>query len=180
MKLILKRILFYIASFTWGGLMSIIGLLTMLVLLPFGKLETYHGRLYMRIGKKWGGVELGCFFLCDETASEHTLQHECGHGLQNCLWGPLMPFVVCAPSAIRYWIFNQNSYAGKKKFSTIFVSVILAVFGALGVVFFTLEWWILFGICAAMVIYGLIICYWLFCVELPKHEEKPYPKYDDA
>ena len=65
--------------------MSLIGLLTILVLLPFGKLHTYHGRLYMRIGKHWGGVELGCFFLCDETAGEHTLAHECGHGLQNCL-----------------------------------------------------------------------------------------------
>lgn len=103
MKLILKRILFYIVSFTWGGLMSLIGLLTILILLPFGKLHTYHGRLYMRIGERWGGVELGCFFLCDKTAGEHTLAHECGHGLQNCLWGPLMPIVVCIPSAVRYW-----------------------------------------------------------------------------
>lgn len=103
MKLILKRILFYVMSFTWGGLMSLIGLLTILILLPFGKLHTYHGRLYMRIGERWGGVELGCFFLCDKTAGEHTLAHECGHGLQNCLWGPLMPFVVCIPSAVRYW-----------------------------------------------------------------------------
>ena len=103
MKLILKRILFYVVSFTWGGLMSLIGLLTILILLPFGKLHIYHGRLYMRIGERWGGVELGCFFLCDKTAGEHTLAHECGHGLQNCLWGPLMPFVVCIPSAVRYW-----------------------------------------------------------------------------
>ena len=65
--------------------MSLIGLLTILILLPFGKLYTYHGRLYMRIGEHWGGVELGCFFLCDKTAGEHTLAHECGHGLQNCL-----------------------------------------------------------------------------------------------
>jgi hypothetical protein len=103
MKLILKRILFYVMSFTWGGLMSLIGLLTILILLPFGKLHTYHGRLYMRIGEHWGGVELGCFFLCDKTAGEHTLAHECGHGLQNCLWGPLMPFIVCIPSVVRYW-----------------------------------------------------------------------------
>ena len=85
MKLIFKRILFYIISFTWGGLMSIVGLLVLLLTLPFGKFGVYHGRLYKRIGKNWGGVELGCFFLCDETAGEHTLAHECGHGLQNCL-----------------------------------------------------------------------------------------------
>ena len=29
--------------------------------------------------------------------------HECGHGIQNCIWGPLMIFVVCIPSATRYW-----------------------------------------------------------------------------
>ena len=116
MKLILKRILFYIMSFTWGGLMSLIGLLTILVLLPFGKLHTYHGRLYMRIGKNWGGVELGCFFLCDETAGEHTLAHECGHGLQNCLWGPLMPFVVCIPSAARYWYREYIWRTNKEKY----------------------------------------------------------------
>ena len=103
MKLILKRILFYVVSFTWGGLMSLIGLIAMIVTLPFGKFGIYHGRLYKRIGKNWGGVELGCFFFCDETAGKHTLKHECGHGLQNCLWGPLMPFVICIPSAARYW-----------------------------------------------------------------------------
>lgn len=103
MKLIFKRILFYIISFTWGGVMTGIGLLVLLVTLPFGKFGIYHGRIYKRIGKNWGGVELGCFFLCDKTAGEHTIEHECGHGLQNCLWGPLMPFVICIPSAIRYW-----------------------------------------------------------------------------
>ena len=103
MKLVLKRILFYILSFTWGGLMSIIGLFVLLVTLPFGKFGVYHGRIYKRIGKHWGGVELGCFFLCDQTCSESTMAHEAGHGLQNCIWGPLMPFVICIPSAVRYW-----------------------------------------------------------------------------
>jgi hypothetical protein len=103
MKLILKRILFYILSFTWGGIMSVIGLLVLLVTLPFGKFGIYHGRIYKRIGKNWGGVELGCFFLCDENAGEHTMAHECGHGLQNCIWGPLFPFVIAIPSAVRYW-----------------------------------------------------------------------------
>ena len=102
MKLILKRILFYIISFTWGSLMSVIGLLVLLFTLPFGKFGIYHGRLYKRIGKNWGGIELGCFFLCDKTAGEHTLAHESGHGLQNCIWGPLMLFVICIPSAARY------------------------------------------------------------------------------
>ena len=117
MKLILKRILFYIISFTWGGIMTTIGLVVLLVTLPFGKFGIYHGRIYKRIGKNWGGVELGCFFLCDNSADEYILTHESGHGLQNCLWGPLMPFVICIPSAIRYWYREFIWYFNKEKFN---------------------------------------------------------------
>ena len=117
MKLILKRILFYIISFTWGGIMTTIGLVVLLVTLPFGKFGVYHGRIYKRIGKNWGGVELGCFFLCDNSADEYILAHESGHGLQNCLWGPLMPFVICIPSAIRYWYREFIWHFNKEKFN---------------------------------------------------------------
>lgn len=103
MKLIFKRTLFYILSCTWGSIMTAIGLVALLITLPFGKFGIYHGRIYKRIGKNWGGVELGCFFLCDKSAGEHTLAHEAGHGLQNCIWGPLFPFVIAIPSAVRYW-----------------------------------------------------------------------------
>ena len=116
MKLILKRILFYIISFTWGGIMTAIGLLVLLFTLPFGKFGTYHGRIYKRIGKNWGGVELGCFFLCDETAGEHTMAHEAGHGLQNCIWGPLFPFVIAIPSAVRYWYREYIYRTNKEKY----------------------------------------------------------------
>ena len=117
MKLILKRILFYIISLTWGGIMTAIGLVVLLVTLPFGKFGIYHGRIYKRIGKNWGGVELGCFFLCDNSADEYILAHESGHGLQNCLWGPLMPFVICIPSAIRYWYREFIWHFNKEKFN---------------------------------------------------------------
>ena len=117
MKLILKRILFYIISFTWCGIMTTIGLVVLLVTLPFGKFGVYHGRIYKRIGKNWGGVELGCFFLCDNSADEYILAHESGHGLQNCLWGPLMPFVICIPSAIRYWYREFIWHCNKEKFN---------------------------------------------------------------
>ena len=117
MKLIFKRILFYIISFTWGGIMTTIGLVVLLVTLPFGKFGVYHGRIYKRIGKNWGGLELGCFFLCDNSADEYILAHESGHGLQNCLWGPLMPFVICIPSAIRYWYREFIWHFNKEKFN---------------------------------------------------------------
>ena len=117
MKLIFKRTLFYIISFTWGGIMTTIGLVVLLVTLPFGKFGVYHGRIYKRIGKNWGGLELGCFFLCNNSADEYVLAHESGHGLQNCLWGPLMPFVICIPSAIRYWYREFIWHFNKEKFN---------------------------------------------------------------
>ena len=97
--------------------MTGIGLLVLLVTLPFGKFGVYHGRIYKRIGKNWGGLELGCFFLCDETADEYILAHESGHGLQNCLWGLLMPCVICMPSAIRYWNREWIWHGNKEKFN---------------------------------------------------------------
>ncbi len=106
-KLIIKRILFYVLSFTWGFIMSFIGLFPIVVLACMKKVKVFHGRLYATVGKNWGGLELGCFFICGENCqTEHTMAHECGHGIQNIIWGPLMPFVVCIPSAIRYWYFE--------------------------------------------------------------------------
>lgn len=99
-----KLFLFYLISFTWGIIMSLIGLVAILFSLPFRKVHIYHGRLYATWGCGWGGVSLGCFFLCSEDCQYDSLMsHECGHTIQNCIWGPLMPFIVCIPSAFRYW-----------------------------------------------------------------------------
>lgn len=99
-----KLFLFYLISFTWGIIMSLIGLIVILFSLPFKKVHTYHGRLYATWSRGWGGMELGCFFVCGEDCQYDSLMsHECGHTIQNCIWGPLMPFVVCIPSAFRYW-----------------------------------------------------------------------------
>ena len=104
MKLILKRIGFYFLSFTWGFIMSFIGLIAIAVLACMGRVHTFHGRLYGTIGKGWGGLELGCFFVCGEDCqSDYLRGHESGHGLQNIIWGPLGIFVIFIPSAIRYW-----------------------------------------------------------------------------
>ena len=112
MKLILKRILFYILSFTWGLPQTLIGLICIITLAPFGKIHVYHGRLYAAIGKNWGGLELGCFFLRDTTSTEQITYHECGHGLQNIIWGPLMIPVISLPSIIRYW-YRELKYERK-------------------------------------------------------------------
>lgn len=104
-KLLFKRILFYAVSFTWGFITSFIGLIAIGIFACGKKVRTYHGRLYAVVGHNWGGLELGCFFLCcaESANSDYLRAHEMGHGLQNCLWGPLGIFVIFIPSAIRYW-----------------------------------------------------------------------------
>lgn len=33
----------------------------------------------------------------------HTISHEHGHAVQNCVFGVFMPILVTIPSVIRYW-----------------------------------------------------------------------------
>lgn len=85
--------------------MSIPGGIGILVCWACRRVKTYHGRVYGIVGKSWGGLEMGCFFFCCEQSanSDYLRNHECGHGLQNIIFGPLMPFIVGIPSAVRYW-----------------------------------------------------------------------------
>ena len=60
-KLILKRIVFYVLSFTWGIIISLIGLFPIAVLACMKRVHVFHGRLYGVVGKNWGGVNFGWF-----------------------------------------------------------------------------------------------------------------------
>lgn len=168
-----KIFLFYTASFTWGIIMSLIGCFACLGLLITGhKPQKFHDRIYFQVGEHWGGVELGCFFLTDKHTSLSIKQHESGHGFQNCWWGPLMPFVVCLPSAIRYWLRECNTKRGKIIYSLILNLILLGlILGCL------IPGWI-FTIIPLIIIGNLIALYfvcifsWLFFVELPKYGEK--------
>lgn len=109
----MKKFLYYLLSWTWGLPMTLIGLLVAGVCKANGIEENSHaGATYFEFGKGWGGVSLGCFFFCSKRPSEHTKNHEFGHSLQNCLWGPLFPFVIAIPSAIRYHKFMNNTKKG--------------------------------------------------------------------
>jgi hypothetical protein len=111
----MKKILYWIVSLTWGGLMTFIGLIIALVLLITGHKPYKFGyTFYFKVGKSWGGLELGGLFITDSNPSLHTLCHEHGHGLQNLWWGPLFPFVIGIPSAIRYW-YREIKYHRKGK-----------------------------------------------------------------
>lgn len=122
---IFDRVIFYFLSFTWGSLSSIIGLLMMIPFLIIGKVKTFSGRLYgifpKIFGKDWG-FAIGCFYfvannekdICELNIGLHT--HECGHGIQNIIFGPLMPFLVLIPSMIRYWYREIKIKKGKGEF----------------------------------------------------------------
>lgn len=105
--------LYYILNFTWGIIMNIIGGLAAAGLMALGKKPERHaGLVVFRIGRSWGGVNLGIFSIVSEDAPEATLDHEFGHSLQNAIWGPLFPFVIALPSAKRYWTFTNNQKKG--------------------------------------------------------------------
>ena len=107
MKKILSYTVYWILQCTWGIIMTFIGAVAALGLIITGHKPKHMGpTVYFEVGEGWGGMELGGFFLCSKNSSMHTKYHECGHGIQNIIWGPLMPFVVCIPSAARYWLFN--------------------------------------------------------------------------
>ena len=116
----IKIILFYIISFTWGILMTLFGCLCALGLLITGhKPKLFHQNIYFEVGTGWGGFEAGCFFFCCKDHSLHLMQHESGHGLQNLVLGPLMPFIISIPSCIRYWLRECKTLKSKHIFSII-------------------------------------------------------------
>lgn len=101
---ILPKFWYYVILFTWGLPLTLIGAVVFLALMAFGykPLPNMYG-WYIVIGKGWGGFNMGPFSLVSEGVSLHTLQHEFGHSIQTCIFGPLIfPFVVI-PSVCRYW-----------------------------------------------------------------------------
>ena len=104
---------YYALSFTWGIIMTLIGMLVAGVLCLAGKKPTKEGPCWcFVVGKNWGGISLGPVMLMSPAnyKAGRTVGHEFGHSLQNCIWGPLFPFVIAIPSAARYWVreFQQN------------------------------------------------------------------------
>ncbi|MBO4873297.1 MAG: hypothetical protein J5496_07765 [Lachnospiraceae bacterium] len=104
MKPITNKALFYFLNFTWGLPLNIGGLLVCLIMLLTGhKPHRWGPCIYFNAGRHWGGAEWGVFFVTDKEDSIHVKNHEMGHAMQNCYFGPLMPFLICIPSVIRYW-----------------------------------------------------------------------------
>jgi hypothetical protein len=113
---IMKRLskdTFIALSWTWGIIMTLIGFIATKFLNLLGyKTEPNIWGYCTKVGKGWGGVDLGLYCIVSEDASPRTCNHEFGHAIQNCIFGPLFPFIVAIPSACRYWNFTSETKKG--------------------------------------------------------------------
>jgi hypothetical protein len=99
----MSKFSFWFLSWTWGFIMTFIGTIIFTILRLIGY-KPYHNQYgwVVEIGENWGGVEIGPYAIVNKNPSQHILNHEFGHSLQNCYFGPFMIFILLM-SAIRYW-----------------------------------------------------------------------------
>lgn len=100
---ILNKKEFYLLSFTWGLPMTLAGLAVACGMLLTGhRIHRFGPCFYFERGKNWGGMTWGFVIVVCEGAGAGLLAHELGHAMQNCRFGPFMPFLVGIPSSLRY------------------------------------------------------------------------------
>jgi len=104
-------IAFYMLSFTWGILWTLIGLIIALVAVLVNykhiRVSTFLGRIKIVItNKTFGGINLGIIYIVDKYDELGTNIHEVGHSVQNIILGPLFIPLVAIPSGIRYQLFD--------------------------------------------------------------------------
>lgn len=111
---ILKTIGFYLLSFSWGIITTLIGGVGAIFFLIRGvKPKRYKSSLYFEVGSSsWGGVSFGPFIFVDTDTSLSIVYHEWGHGIQNIIFGPFFLLVIGIPSFCRYhyrdWIISDK------------------------------------------------------------------------
>lgn len=178
-KKVLSYIVYWLIQCTWGLIMTLIGAVVALALLITGHKPKHLGpTIYFEVGENWGGLELGGFFLCCKNSSMETKYHECGHGLQNLIWGPLMPFIICIPSAARYWLRTMPTRMKKSLFNLFFLLGSLVI--TTGLACFTgglFHWHWATIIIEVFRIYFALVSIWLTLFEIPKYD-KGYVDYD--
>lgn len=95
---------FYLRSFTWGLPVNLGGAVVSLGMLATGHKPKKYGKcIQFDVGKNWGGGSLGIFMFTGKNVPDSLKDHEHGHSIQNCYYGPLMPFLVNVPSSSRFW-----------------------------------------------------------------------------
>ena len=104
MKFRLNRTSYYILSFTWGLPLTLVGLAVSLLMIITGhRPKRYGWTWYFDAGINWGGSEFGICFVKAGDEGDRICRHEFGHGIQNCIYGPLTPIIINLPSSARYW-----------------------------------------------------------------------------
>lgn len=176
---VLKTIGFWFVQCTWGFIMTSIGAVVILALLIAGKKPQHIGPVvYIQVGKNWGGLELGGFFICCENSSDHIKYHECGHAIQNMIFGPLFPFIVAIPSATRYWLRKFKSHLTKSLFNLVYLISALALttgFACITGLWLHIKW--LTIVIEVFRLYFLMISIWMSAIEIHKYD-KGYVDYD--
>ena len=85
---------FYLRSFTWGLPVNLGGAIIAAGLLATGhRPERFGNCVNFTVGKNWGGGSMGIFMVTCRNAPRQLKEHEHGHSIQNCYYGPLMPLV---------------------------------------------------------------------------------------
>lgn len=175
----MKAFLYWLASLTWGGIMTWIGIVIAIILSPIWiikkrKPQIFGHNIYFEIGKGWGGVNFGAICFVSVGSSNRTKCHEHGHGLQNICWGVLFPFVIALPSAYRYWM---RDFKNKDLFAFLVWGAVILTNIAICVVVGVTGWkWLLY-ICLGLAIYVTALTVWAFLVEIPRYSKNNVP-YD--
>lgn len=104
--------LFYLLSFTWGILWTLVGLLVLAFVYIFMREQVHifpvSGRICILFKeKKFGGISLGIVYMVDANNKTTTHTHEIGHTVQNMFMGPLFIPLVAIPSGIRYQLWGR-------------------------------------------------------------------------
>lgn len=103
-----NRFVFYLLSFTWGLLWTVIGLLTALFIVIVYRKEVrvvkHQGRLRIHFKKKnFGGASMGVVIITSGGfISPRLVKHELGHTIQSARFGLLFIPLIAIPSGIRY------------------------------------------------------------------------------
>lgn len=114
-KLSKHKWLYYVLMYSWGGIMSLIGVIVSLILIICLKSpQSYNGTWYFKVSRSRGGVSLGSCFVRDENSIDSINKHEFGHTYQNAIFGPFFIFIIAIPSFIRYWYQVINTKKGKQ------------------------------------------------------------------
>ena len=105
-------------TYSWGILLTLAGKAVggVLQLAGYKPKKNIYGTYY-EVGDNWGGFNLGPVSIVNRNPSRHTLEHEFGHSVQNCILGPFMIFAVAIPSAVRYWYREYQVLKKGKRYS---------------------------------------------------------------